>query len=277
MKCKICESGLVRQVGSLPLYSTLGDYDTNIFKCNNCGVFYRDFDYSNRQKMKKHFAMSTYTDIQLEPSWRSQRSRFFKNIVNISNHYVDLSSETKVLDFGCSYGHLLEKYSKHGVSCYGLELHDALRQRLKGRFSGIYESFAQLPKDVVFNVITFIDSLYLVEDPIAILQEAKSRLHKDGIIVIRNTNRALLLNLICRFSAKLSNEIFGDAKYNYSQKGIEVVFKKSGLRTDKTILHEKGRYLGSMKRKFMYYIPLMISLFASVRITPGVIHVIRHR
>lgn len=278
VNCKVCESSSTRQVGFLSLYSTGGDYDTNIFRCDNCGVFYRDFDYSDTEEIKSHFAIASYTALDAERASKSMRGKFFQHIVEISSHYTALNERANILDFGCAYGHLLEEYEKHDVNCFGVELDDSLRHRLEGRFSGMYQSLTQLPKDANFDIISFIDSFYYLENPIQILKEAKSRLRDTGVIMIRNTNRTFLLNLTTRyFPDKFSNHIFGDAKYNFSLKSMNIIFDKSGLEIEKIILHEKGKILRGVKRKFIYYAPLVISCLIPVKVTPGVIYIVKHK
>jgi len=276
--CKICQSSSIRQVGTILFYTIQGNYNTNVLKCDNCGLFYRELDYSDTQKIKAHVARSSFADIKNEPVLRLERIKFFQHIIKISGHYINLNHQIKILDFGCSYGHLLEAYEEYGVNCFGIELDDTLRQRLEGKFSGIYERFIQIPKRIQFDIITFIDSLYLVEDPIEILKEAKSRLSENGIIIIRNTNRTFLLNVVCRyFPSKLTNKVFGAAKFNFSLKSMKIILDKSGLKIDKEIIREKGKLLKGIKRKLIYNVPLVIGYLTPIKMTPGIIYVVKHK
>jgi 2-polyprenyl-3-methyl-5-hydroxy-6-metoxy-1,4-benzoquinol methylase len=275
--CKICQSNKLKYICSLELYGI--GYMSDIIKCEDCGVYCRDFEYS-RPEIKKHFAMASYTNIQTEPQWKEKRKKFFQYIVKVSERFVNIQKEKKVLDFGCSYGHLLEEYDKKGVNCYGIELDDTLRERIENRFDGVYETFEQLSNNIKFDVIAFIDSLYCVEDPITIIAEAKSRLSDDGgIIIIRVTNRVFLIDLLHRFFPnKISVGIFGDAKYNYSQKSMKIIFEQNDLKIEKIILHEKGKVLNGFKTKLIYYVPLIVSyLIPAIKITPGIIYIVKHK
>jgi len=67
-------------------------------------------------------------------------------------------------------------------------------------------------------------------------------------------------------------------KYNYSHKSMKIIFDKSGLKIEKVILQEKGKSLQGIRRKLIYYTPLVISsMVPLVKLTPGIIYVAKHK
>lgn len=180
--CPICESDKIKIIKKLPIYGAEGNYNSTALKCKKCKVLFRDFDYDGHH-IKNHFSIASYTDLCKESEWKLEREFFFKYIVKLSSEYFKLGRNIRIIDFGCSYGHLLDEYAALGVNCYGVELDDRLRNRLSGKFAGIYEKFQDLPMGMKFEIITLIDSFYYVEDPLSTLKEIKS-----GLTTQRNSD-----------------------------------------------------------------------------------------
>jgi len=274
-KCNICQSEQIKQLGIISLYSIEGDYETPVLMCKKCGVIYRDFDYSD-DKIKNHFCIASYTDLNKEQYWKSKREGFFGQIVKLSFDYVELTKATNVLDFGCSYGHLLEEYKQFGCNCFGVELDNKLHKVIKPKFHNVYEDLKEISLDIKFDIINLIDSLYYVEDPVTLLNDLRHRLISKGIIIIRITNRAFLLKLLYKVSPSIVNsDIFGDGKYNFSEKSMGIMMEKAGFKVSRIIINEKGKIINGIKKKIIYNVSLLTSNFLRIKITPGLIYVVR--
>jgi 2-polyprenyl-3-methyl-5-hydroxy-6-metoxy-1,4-benzoquinol methylase len=221
--------------------------------------------------------VASYTDLDKEQSWKREREQFFRSIVELSARYVNLNERTNVLDFGCSYCHLLEEYAASGVNCYGIELDEKLRRKsANGRFY-IYEALQELPAGLEFEIVTLIDSLYYVEDPYQILHEIGSRLTERGIIIIRVTNRRFLIDMLYRlFPHRVSNDIFGDGKYSFSHKNMAILFERAGFNVEELLLYERGKEkINDIKKRLIYRSTLFVSELCRIKITPGLIYVVR--
>lgn len=274
-RCNVCQSKELLHLNTLGLYHAKGSYMTPIVKCNNCGLFFRDFSYSGRQ-IENHFAVASYTDLNRENDWNNKRRGFFQFLTELSSRYTVLDKTINVLDYGCSYGHLLEEYNKFNVNCFGVELNDKLRGTVKKKFTNIYKSIEEIKPDIKFNIVTFIDSLYYIEDPVMLLNNVKNRLKYPSILIIRITNRTLLLNLLYKFTPSLvMNNSFGDCKYNFSVRSMDIMMTRAGYKIIKIVLREKGKVFGELKKKMFYNISFLISKIFRIKVTPGLIYIVQ--
>lgn len=195
-----------------------------------------------------------------------------ESIAQLASSFVDLSSDdTAVLDVGCSYGHLLDTFREMGVECFGLEIVDELRANLAERGYKVCRSISELTGENRFDAITFIDSLYYFEDPAEILKDIRPHLKDHGVVIVRVTNRTPMLNLCSLFNIPITNSLFGDAKHNFSYKGLKYLCESCGYIITKVVLNEKGKKMPINKTWAYYKISLILSRLFKAKLTPGII------
>ena len=92
-----------------------------------------------------------------------------------------------ILDVGCGEGVLQERcsYSRY----VGIDMNSTAIGRAKAREDSKTEFILSsardyTPKDVVFDVIVFNESLYYIQNPIDVLQQYRSYLASEGIVIV---------------------------------------------------------------------------------------------
>jgi SAM-dependent methyltransferase len=153
------------------------------------------------------------------------------------------------LDVGCSYGWLLERVQEAGFQAIGLEPSSAAA--IEARTNGLHvvEGFFpdDLPADVSPAVISFMDVLEHLPDPVAALQAAKQQLAPNGIVVVQVPDQACLLyqlaEAMCRVTRGRSSFALRRLwlvgfdfphRYYFTQKTLQTAMNAAGLQVLRT-------------------------------------------
>jgi SAM-dependent methyltransferase len=229
-----------------------------------------------RRSHNTHFNVTSYTVPQVEIHVRLIRIGFLQYIIDLADRYGSpLPTNPRVLDVGAAYGHLLDLFRERGALCAGIEIVGWLRDRLHERGYAAYRAAQEVPPGARFDVITMIDSLYYVQRPGDLLRELRPRLHPDGILVLRVANRTPLFTLMRVVGRTITNDIFGDVKYNFSYRGIRQLLTDCGYQIDSVILNEKGMKIATGTRWLYYKLSLLASHLTGQTLTPGIILICR--
>jgi len=277
MKCSLCDSDNIKaNIYILPLELKNKTIETNVFRCNSCGTHFRDVDYSS-QELKEHFDVASYTLLQYEKKWKQMRKLFFLDLLSKVENSLGRLDSKKLLDVGCSYGHMMEIFKNNGgFTVCGVEINDVIRQRLTNNGYKVFKDIEELSGDK-FNVIALIDSLYYFNAPVPLLKKIYSLLDDNGLLLIRVTNRAWIANLYCLLGMRVPEIVMGDAKYSVSYKGMKELFRRTGFAIEKVFVTEKGKQAGSVKKWLFYKFTQFISESGIVKISPGLIFLCRKR
>lgn len=279
MTCRLCGNNDITLIRNLPFYMKGKDVITEIYKCNNCGCYWRNF--LNLCKFEEHFEIASYTNIELESKWKLKRHLFFENLAQLIISYLESNGRMiNVLDVGCSYGHLMEILSKFGCTCSGVEIVDSLRKSLeeKDKFV-LYKNIFEIPKKLKFDVITLIDSLYYFDDPVLALDSLNKLMNPESIMVIRISNRTPILNFYFSFlKNRMSNKIFGDQLFAFSDKSMKLMLNKCDLTIQSLLFKEPGKQShDNWFIKFYYNIMPFLSNITGIKLAPGLIYVCKKK
>jgi SAM-dependent methyltransferase len=110
-------------------------------------------------------------------------------------HYLGLSAETRVIDFGCGYGRTLALWAKDfGISGIGVDLHAFLCQRARERMSqaGLAEKIEIVCANALeynfepggFDVVVCLGATFIWGGYHQALRRLKSALRESGKIVV---------------------------------------------------------------------------------------------
>ena len=272
--CPVCNSNKTKKSFDLEFYTTTNPINTNIYICKNCKIYFRIF--KNNFNLNDHFLASSYTDISSEENYLKERNMFFKQIIKLAenNHPTNNNQHLggTLLDFGCSYGHLLDIATMKGFHCKGVELIDHLRERLKLKYD-VYYTTSEI-KDNIFDVITSIDSLYYCTDIIGQMQEFHRILKKDGLLIIRICNRNYFINILRLLKRKITPKIFGDQLISMNHKSFKILSEKTGFEIKKVIYYQKGINIKRILLWVGYKIFPLICKITGLKLTPGIIYVL---
>ena len=270
-RCPICENGMT-SFGTADYYLPgIPKMLTALFRCSDCGALYRPLE---EHKLRSHYDASTYTNPLFEDQFRTQRTRFFRNLVSLATR--DAGVPGTFLDFGCSYGHLLLLLRDMGSAVYGIELCDQARSICQNYALCVHKSLDELQPSLHFDLITLIDSLYYLADPRSLLESLRNRLSHNGRLLIRVANRNWILQWLKRVGHRTDfSSWLGDAIIGYSKSNLELLLRKTGYRVISTHYWEPGKVHADWKTKIFYWATSAITCasFGLIAISPGIIMV----
>jgi len=153
------------------------------------------------------------------------RRKVFTDIAKRIKKYIN---KGRLLDVGCGDGHFLSICQHLGFECYGVEpsklLSEYASSKIKNPVIQSHYKKELFPKDS-FGIITYIQTLEHIPNPLSALQTTKYHLQKGGILVIEVPSiwspHFLLYRLtgIKRFVAPPTGIIYSHVGY-YSPRSI---------------------------------------------------------
>ena len=274
MNCKICnasEADIKQNLFNLNFYLSGGEIlKSKIHKCRLCGTYFRSENFSNK-RILSHFDVASYTKPDYENYFYKGRINFFRYLLQKTKLFIH-NSDCNLLDIGCSYGHLLEVFKNaNQFKVFGIEIVDRLRHNLLKKGYNVFKYIQDVPEDLVFDVITCIDSLYLFEEPSCLLTKISKYLKENGILIIRVTNKTFFLNLFYFLKLQVPYSFFGDAKYSFSYCGLKKILYDSGFIIKKMFLYEKGKKESFGIKWFLYKISPIFYYLTGILISPGIL------
>ena len=143
--------------------------------------------------MVEQFYREDYDEAYGEAEASSDRHPVFESVVQRLSLYRQPPG--RLLDVGCGDGAFLSLCQSAGWTCYGLELSRKAAARAARR------QLTMLPADCLersldyepFDVITLVNVLETVTNPVSLLRQVASALTPSGLVVIRATNGAFHL------------------------------------------------------------------------------------
>ena len=268
--CPICDE-LMTFSGHANYYGRSSHYNTPIYYCKLCDIFYRDIKVAC---IIDHSYAASYVQEKKEASLFYSRKKFFEFILSLVKKYKSIeslkdSNRLSLIDFGSSYGHLIYLAKANGIEAVGIELVEDLLISCKVKDFSVYKDLKEVPKKV--DVVTAIDSLYYVPNCKEVLADIRNALKPNGILLVRVNNRNLYVRLRKKFIANKDLSMIGDAIISFPLKGIKKLFALTGFQVIRVIPDSgKGKRLGIMKGlcyRFTY-VPTILTGYRFI-FTPG--------
>jgi len=269
--CPVC--GAVAETVGTSLYRTSLNtwHPTIIVECHSCDIFIRVLQDSDRSG---HFYAASYVQPERDGTVWNERRQFLCSILELANHHLP-KSFLRLLDVGCSYGHLLELARTKGIDAEGIEINKNLLALCEYKGLTVWPSLDSITRPA--DVITLIDSLYYLPRPVESVCQLRTKLSSDGIMVIRVTNRNWFIRARATIVGKYDFEFLGDAEVGYSVRGISRLLEYAGF-TVTAILPDSltGRKL-ALKTRAIGVLTLVATnlTFRQRFLTPGVIVIAR--
>lgn len=243
-----------------------------IYWCYKCNLIVRIVD---KPVLERHFRI--YTKFSTRQSAFTDRISFFRYCLQLLKRYVPLHN-IKLLDVGCSYGYFLDICYKEGWLVYGIENDDDLItfESNNKPYVIAFKNIEDLSVNDSFDVITFIDSLYYLQDPISSLSSAHNLLKKDGLLFLRISNHnfeLFIFSLYVKIFKKWPSSISSDARFGFSKKSIMKILSICGFDIMKITGIEKGKITKWHIKSFFYIITFFLEKvsFGLIHLTPGLI------
>jgi 2-polyprenyl-3-methyl-5-hydroxy-6-metoxy-1,4-benzoquinol methylase len=257
--------------GHAAYYDQSSEYKTPVYWCRGCDLLYRDVE---RSKLVSHYYAASYVQDKNEERFLNDRIKFFDYILKLAVQYKPgqrTPADLTLVDFGSSYGHLLELAARGGFRPVGIELNEDLIASCTERGLVVFKEFSQLPDKV--DIVVALDSVYCVSDPVELMAQIRECLKPGGILVTRVTNRNLYARMRSRFLDRGNLSAIGDATVSYSRKALLRLLSSSGFNVRKIVCdYGRGKRMG-FKRRFFYFFSYVLTLLTAKQIilTPGII------
>ena len=265
LKCPCCDSA-----AHLQLFATAGidvpdeeggrrELESRLYECTECDMLVRDLDYTEA-RMVAHFDLVPYTLPELVQRHLKKRARWFQWTADTVIRQVGVSRGS-LIDFGCSYGILLDCFAERGWQVAGVEVSTNCQEYLREhRPEYRVETSLDDFEPGAVDVVTAIDSLYYVEDPAAVLRRIFELLRPGGAIWGRVTTRNFHLRVAarlrkCRGACRegvphLPSSLVGDAKTGFSRKSAGRMLEQCGFERIRMFLTEPGKKRAFKKNVF---------------------------
>ena len=215
-------------------------------KCKKCGFI---------QASEKISTVEFYENLVDEEYEKTRKERSLQEN-KILKRIKSFKRNGNLLDVGAGSGILVEAAAKRGFDSKGIEPSKWLAEKAKSRNINVIQGvLSDLSKDEKFDVITIIDVLEHVDEPIQLLIDISDRLKDDGIGVLVVPN-------VESFAAKLLNWKwwhFRVAHIGYFSKiTVNLALKRVGL---KAIKIENSKWYFSINylaSRILSYLPPFI-------------------
>lgn len=183
--CPLCNSNATNNLFSI----NRNGYTIEISDCNNCSFIFQNTDSLNNDQLYTEGYYSgespySYIDERLNKIYAKY---VWDARIHSIHSYI---KNGNFLDIGCSFGGLLESAEKYFIP-HGIEISNYSGDWSKKRFGDsihIGEIFtAPFPNDY-FSVITLIEVIEHIQDPIPFLQKCRQLCKNNALIVIQTAD-----------------------------------------------------------------------------------------
>jgi SAM-dependent methyltransferase len=141
---------------------------------------------------------------------------FFRKILSeIGITVTPGTTKPRLLDIGTGLGGLVEEAQKLGYEAEGVDLCEPLVQKARARGLRVHCKLAEeLDAEANFDVVTMLDVIEHVTEPLKLLATARRLLKSGGRLVVYTPNHRAAIVVLTRFLNRLGicfavNEIFG--------------------------------------------------------------------
>lgn len=200
--------------------------NVRVIRCYNCCVDFvypmpRDVDIKNLYSKQYYLNMGSVGNLHC------LKSKTFNDYMKVISSY---KQKGKLLDIGTAYGFFVEKALEFNFDAYGVDISEyaisiAKQNISKDRF--FVESIVDTHfKTESFDIITLIDVLEHLNNPLKILTKITSLLKKDGILFITTPDANSLGAHIQNINMK---KYHLEHIYRYKEKSLNILFTNAGF------------------------------------------------
>ena len=208
-----------------------------ILRCDDCGMWYKalaedeDLEDAYGEEYSEHAGNSEYME-------NSTTRDFFQGVLK----RIDTTGQAdppQLLDIGASTGTFMEEAIKAGYEAEGIDLaHGLVELAQKKGLNVRRQNVTELDEPEKFDVISMMDIIEHVTDPVAILEGLYSSLKPGGKLVVFTPNHGSSVVLIGRIMEKFGikfavQEIFGcNHVCFFDDKTLPLAIEKAGFNVD---------------------------------------------
>jgi dolichol-phosphate mannosyltransferase len=191
INCPSCGTVIHKRIGSKNYYhfykcSNCSMYRINPLPSNNADIYSEDYFFG----ANKGFGYSDYDNNK-----KAMYNTFLKYIDIIKNNIKkNKKTKIKLLDIGSATGYFLNIANEFGFDVQGIEISKEASEIANNKgiktFNGILKDFKTKDK---FDVITMLDVIEHVNDPVKDIEIANNLLDKNGLLIINTPDSGSLI------------------------------------------------------------------------------------
>jgi len=214
----------------------------HLWVCSRCKLVFRSPDL----RAEDHFDNVSYVDHANEADWRKIKERPFTEMVRRAAAYFDSAGPRRMVDFGCSYGHLALKFKAAGWEPIGVDVSQPVLEY--HRQAGTMPAYAALDApeiaDGSVQLIAMSDVLCLVDRPVELLRTALRKLADPGLVFVRvsSLSRPIRIAVCLRrlFGIDLLPRLELDHKTYWTIQAARLAAERAGFDRVRVLRREKG-------------------------------------
>ena len=154
--------------------------------CQDCGLIYVKRRL-NKKGLFKYYSLYFDKIHQANELLNQQREIMYDLEFSLIHRY---KKNGDVLDVGCGGGFFLDRFSKHGYKCYGIEFSENAAKKASHKYKVYHGDFANTNFNRRFDLIIFRGVIEHIPYPKKYLDKAISILNRGGDIFITSTPNA---------------------------------------------------------------------------------------
>ena len=165
--------------------------DQEIIKCKKCGFLRLNYFKQEYDKDLYQY-YEDYSKTFRSKEWK-QRAKL--NLINLSKSLKDYSyrynsnkKNISLLDFGCGLGLTLDTAKKLDWEVKGVEMNEFCINFCEKKNHKVYSYLSEIDENIKFDIITLFDVVEHVPNPTNLLKDLKTKLSKDGFLIITCPN-----------------------------------------------------------------------------------------
>jgi SAM-dependent methyltransferase len=232
-----------------------GVVDWPLWECSGCGSLHV---VEGDRACATRLEVASYTDPMNEAEFLERRREYFRWIVELVDDAPGRHGHRRVLDFGCSYGHLLVEFAARGWEPVGIDSTaralDVARTNLpEARLCATLDEMKGMG---LVHAAMAIDVLYFLDRPDDVLRQIRELLVPDGRIAIRVTNRAWLYQVL-RWSGQMRRSgliMMGSSHWAFTRRGVVSLLERSGFKDIRFEESERGKGSPDLTRRAYYLV-----------------------
>jgi 2-polyprenyl-3-methyl-5-hydroxy-6-metoxy-1,4-benzoquinol methylase len=222
MECIICGS-----ITNDILIEVKGE---KIYECKNCQLSITEKKASPVKKEELPYNINEY---------KKDEKRYRDRLTHIISHIKRHKQAGAVLDIGGGFGLLSSMLIDQGYHADTLEPYlgaDYVKNNEKAHLiKQDIDSYLNFT-DKTYDIIIMLDVLEHIKDPKTVLTKIKSRLNKDGILVLQMPNYKSVMAAIC---ADWSWWMIEDHLFHFSPQSLHLLLNKTGFSTQEMHTYEE--------------------------------------
>ena len=233
LECRICGNAQLDFIGAKPGRLRAGQFE--IFRCAQCGFAFianpwREYQHIYSEAYYHGRGADPLVDYmyELERPDRTARAYEWQGIVEVVRECMPLTSQTRWLDFGCGNGGLV-RHAREMVGCgiWGYE-HGWIREAAEARGIPFLSDEAFEQSAGTFDVITAIEVVEHLADPVAELKRIHSLLRPGGLLFLTTGNAALQRRRFLKWPY-----VVPEIHVSYFEPGtLALALERAGFRTE---------------------------------------------